>query len=165
MAEAEKEEALTAPKPRFGTKWIIIGVAVIVVVAGGATFGILKYLRSAGTAVAAKVKKESVESTLNLDPFLVNLADKEATRFVKVTFRLGLSLDEKEVEEKLSKNNVFLAQTRDAVISLLTSKTSEEVLTPDGKEKLRQEVQTRVNAFLSKGKVMEVYIVDFVVQL
>jgi flagellar protein FliL len=163
---AEKEEALTPPKPRFGTKWIIIGVAVIVVVAGGATFGILKYLRSAGTAAAAeKVKKESVESTLNLDPFLVNLADKEATRFVKVTFRLGLSLDEKEVEEKLSKNNVFLAQTRDAVISLLTSKTSEEVLTPDGKEKLRQEVQTRVNAFLSKGKVMEVYIVDFVVQL
>jgi flagellar FliL protein len=163
---AEKEEALTPPKPRFGTKWIIIGVAGIVIVAGGATFGILKYLRSAGTAAAAeKVKKESVESTLNLEPFLVNLADKEATRFVKVTFRLGLSVNEKEVEEKLAKNNVFLAQTRDSIISLLTSKTSEEMLTADGKEKLRQEVQTRVNAFLSKGKVMEVYIVDFVVQL
>lgn len=163
---AEKEEVLAPPAPRIGKKLIIIGIAVIVVVVGGATFGILKYMRSAGTAAAAeKVKKESVESTLNLEPFLVNLADKEAVRFVKVTFRLGLSVDEKEVEEKLSKNNVFLAQTRDSIISLLTSKTSEDMLTAEGKEKLRQEVQARVNAFLSKGKVMEVYIVDFVVQL
>jgi flagellar FliL protein len=163
---AEKEEAAAPPKPRIATKWIMIGVAGIVIVAGGVTFGLMKYLRSAGTAAAAeKVKKETVESTLNLDPFLVNLADKEAVRFVKVTFRLGLSVDEKEVEEKLSKNNVFLAQIRDSIISLLTSKTSEEILTPEGKEKLRQEVQTRVNAFLSKGRVMEVYIVDFVVQL
>ena len=163
---AEKEEALAPPKPRFGTKWMIIGIAATVILAGGAAFAVLKYLRSAGTAAAAqKVKKDTVESTLNLEPFLVNLADKEATRFVKVTFRLGLSVDEKEVEEKLAKNNVFLAQTRESIISLLTSKTSEEILTPDGKEKLRQEVQTRVNAFLSKGKVKEVYIVDFVVQL
>ena len=163
---AEKEEAAATPKPGIGTKWIIIGVAAFVVLAGGATFGILKYMRSAGTAAAAeKARKESVESTLNLEPFLVNLADKEAVRFVKVTFRLGLSVDEKEVEEKLSKNSVFLAQTRDSIISLLTSKTSEEILTAEGKERLRKEVQSRVNAFMSKGKVMEVYIVDFVVQL
>jgi flagellar FliL protein len=163
---AEKEEVAVPPKPGIGAKWIIIGIAALVVVGGGATFGILKYLRSAGTAAAAeKSRKESIESTLNLEPFLVNLADKEAVRFVKVTFKLGLTVDEKEVEEKLSKNTVFLAQTRDSIISLLSSKTSEEILTAEGKEKLRQEVQARVNAFMAKGKVMEVYIVDFVVQL
>jgi len=163
---AEKEEPSVPPKSGIGMKWIVIGLAAFLLIAGGATFGILKYLRSAGTAAAAeKTKKEEIGSTLHLEPFLVNLADKEAVRFVKVTFKLGLSLEEKEVEEKLSKNNVFLAQTRDSIISLLSSKTADEILTAEGKDKLRQEVQARVNAFMSKGKVMEVYIVDFVVQL
>ena len=62
MAEKEKEEAVTPLKPRFGTKWIIIGVAVIAVVAGGATFGILKYLRSAGTAAASQATTVNVFS-------------------------------------------------------------------------------------------------------
>ena len=163
MADKVAEE--TAPaKPRFGWKVIVIGVAAILIVAAGGTFGVLKYLRGAGTAAAAeKAKKESVQSTLNLEPFLVNLADKESGRFVKVTFRLGINL--KGVEEEIGKDNVFLAATRDSIISILTSKTSEEMLTKEGKEKLRQEVQTRVNAVLPRGKVLEVYIVDFVVQL
>ena len=163
MADKVAEE--TAPaKPRFGWKVIVIGVAAILIVAAGGTFGVLKYLRAAGTAAAAeKAKKETVQSTLNLEPFLVNLADKEAVRFVKVTFRLGINL--KGVEEEIGKDNVFLSSTRDSIISILTAKTSDEMLTKEGKEKLRQEVQTRVNAVLPKGKVLEVYIVDFVVQL
>ncbi len=163
MADKVAEE--TAPaKPRFGWKVIVIGVAAILIVAAAGTFGVLKYMRAAGTAAAAeKAKKEAVQSTLNLEPFLVNLADKESVRFVKVTFRLGINL--KGVEEEIGKDNVFLAATRDSIISILTSKTSDEMLTKEGKEKLRQEVQARVNAVLPKGKVLEVYIVDFVVQL
>ncbi len=163
MAEIVVEESAPA-KPRFGWKMIAIGVAAILIVGGGSTFAIFKYLRRAGTvAAAAKAKKETVLATLNLEPFLVNLADKESVRFVKVTFRLGIN--EKNMEEEIGKDNVFLAASRDSIISLLTSKTSEEILSPQGKDKLRQEVQTRVNSVIPKGKVLEVYIVDFVVQL
>ncbi len=164
MADKVAEE--TAPvKPRLGLKVIVIGVAALLLVAAGGTFAVLKYMRGTGTAAAAaeKAKKESVLSTLNLEPFLVNLADKEAVRFVKVTFRLGMN--EKNVEEEIGKDPVFLAAARDSIISLLTAKTSEEILTREGKEKLRREVQAKVNAVLPKGKVLEVYIVDFVVQL
>ncbi len=165
MADKVVEE--TAPvKPKLGLKVIAIGVAALLLVAAGGTFAVLKYMRGTGTAAAAateKAKKESVLSTLNLEPFLVNLADKEAVRFVKVTFRLGMN--EKNVEEEIGKDPVFLAAARDSIISLLTAKTSEEILTREGKEKLRQEVQAKVNAVLPKGKVLEVYIVDFVVQL
>ncbi len=161
MADKVVEE--TAPaKSRFGWKVIVIGVAAILIVAASGTFAVFKYMRGTATA-ATKGKKEIVQATLNLEPFLVNLADKEAVRFVKVTFRLGMS--ERNIEQEIGKDNVFLAAARDSIISILTSKTSEEMLTKEGKDKLRQEVQARVNAVLPKGKVLEVYIVDFVVQL
>ena len=163
MADKVAEE--TAPvKPRFGWKVIAIGVAAIVIVAAGGTYAVYKYKRGSGSVAAAtKAKKDVVQSTMNLDPFLVNLADKEAVRFVKVTFRLGMN--EKGLEEEIGKDNVFLAAARDSIISILTSKMSDEILTKEGKDKLRQEVQARINAVLPKGKVLEVYIVDFVVQL
>ncbi len=163
MADKAVEESVP-PKSRFGWKIIALGVAVILIVAGGSSYAIWKHFRGAGTAAAAgKVKKETVQGTLNLEPFLVNLADKDAVRFVKVTFRLGIT--EKGAEEEIGKNNVFLAAARDAIISLLTAKTSEEILSPEGKGKLRQEVQTKLNPVMPKGKILEVYIVDFVVQL
>ncbi len=163
MADKPVEES-APPKPRFGWKVKVVGLAVILLVVAGGTFAVIKYVRSGWvTAAAAKPKKETVQSTLNLEPFLVNLADKEATRFVKVTFRLGLN--EKKIEEEIGQDNVFLAAARDSIISLLTVKTSEEILTPEGKDKLRQEILARVNAVVPKGKVLEVYIVDFVVQL
>jgi flagellar basal body-associated protein FliL len=52
---------------------------------------------------------------------------------------------------------------RDAVISLLSSKTSTEILTIEGKDKLRQEVRARLKTVVPKLKIQEVYIVDFVV--
>jgi flagellar FliL protein len=163
MAEKPVEE-VAPPKSRFGWKIIVIGVAVILIVASASTYAVLKYLRGAATTAAAeKVKKETVLGALNLEPFLVNLADKDAVRFVKVTFRLGIS--EKGAEEEIGKNNVFLAAARDSILTLLTAKTSEEILTLEGKEKLRQEVQARLNPMMPKGKILEVYIVDFVVQL
>jgi flagellar FliL protein len=164
MAEKAVEEIESPPKSKIGLKKLLIIAGAILVVGAGATFGIVKYLRGAGTAVAAaqKVKKEAVLGMMNLDPFLVNLADKDAVRFVKVTFRLGMS--EKE-EEEGGADPIFMAAARDQIISLLTAKTSEEILTAEGKEKLRRDVMTRLNSVLHKGKILEVYIVDFVVQL
>jgi flagellar FliL protein len=163
MAETSVEE-IPPPKSRFGWKNIVIGVAVILIVASGSTYAVFKYFRGTAKAAAAeKVKKETVQGALNLEPFLVNLADKDAVRFVKVSFRLGIS--EKGAEEEIGKDKVFLAAARDSILTLLTAKTSEEILTLEGKEHLRQEVQSRLNPLMPKGKILEVYIVDFVVQL
>lgn len=164
---AEKADQVPPKKRKFGIVWILAAVATLVL-AGGGTYLYFKLFRNSRTAAAsAPVKpvkeKEEVKSTLNLDPFLVNLADKDEVRFVKVTFRLGLA-GEKEGEE-LGKDSVFTSSARDAIINLLTAKTSEQVLTPEGKESLRREILTKVNALQHKGKALEVYIVDFVVQL
>jgi flagellar FliL protein len=169
MAEKTEESAPERKKPGL---LLIIGGILTLALAGGGGFAAFKYFRKGSTAKTeghasssekAKKAREAILSTLNLDPFIVNLADREEVRYVKASFKLGLG-GEKEAEE-LGKNSVFLAATRDAIISLLTAKKSEEILTPEGKDALRKDILKKVNTLMPKGKVEEVYIVDFVVQL
>jgi flagellar FliL protein len=170
---AEKTEEV-APEKKKSKLILIIGGALVLALVGGGGLFALKYFKKSDPAKTAKHSsasekdkdkkgKEEILSTLNLESFLVNLADKDESRYVKASFKLGLG-GEKEAEE-LGKNSVFLAATRDAIISILTSKTSEELLTAEGKDALRKEILTKVNVLMAKGKVQEVYIVDFVVQL
>jgi flagellar FliL protein len=158
------------PGRKSGKRWILIGIAAFLLIAGGAAFWAIPYFRGTGKASAdakgghsGKAAAEQVKATLALEPFLVNLADTEESRFVKSSFQLGLTeeLSEKEKE----KDSVAIAAMRDSIITLLSSKTADQILTPQGKDKLREEIRQRVNAVSSEIKVVEVYIVDFVVQL
>lgn len=169
---AEGEEAEVPKKKKRTFVWIIAGVAFLVAAGVGGLL-LRDYLRppqvvaSDDTGGAAKKDKEGIESkvksTMNLDPFIVNLADTDATRFVKLTLRLGL--DESGLGEELDRNPVVVAAARDRIISILTTKTSDQILTPAGKDKLRAEVRDAVNPVLPRGKIVEVFIMDFVVQL
>jgi flagellar protein FliL len=145
--------------------WILIGAVILVVVVGGGSFLAFPYFKGARTALWTKFAgddaKKEVKATLALEPFLVNLADTDETRFVKTTFQLGLA----EVPKEDTKNGVAVAAIRDSIVSLLSSKKAEQILTPQGKDTLRKEIRSRVNTISPKTKVLEVYIVDFVVQL
>jgi flagellar FliL protein len=160
-----------------GKLWILIGVLALIA-AGEVGRRTWIYFQAAKSAKAANEtgkagagaptdarsgKAESAKVAASLDPFLVNLADPQAVRFVKVTFQLGMTGD----SEEFSKNPIAIAAARDAIISLLSAKTSEQILTVEGKNKLREEVRERVNSVLSasKARVQNVYIVEFVVQL
>jgi flagellar protein FliL len=144
--------------------WIMVGILVVVAAVGSAAF--LAYPHFGGSRNVPKEKsgQESrnarVKAILPLDSFLVNLADAENICFVKATFQLGL--EEEWTEE--SKNSVAIASMRDSIISLLSSKTAQQIMTSQGKDKLREEIRSRMNG-VSPKKVIEVYIVDFVVQL
>ena len=148
--------------------WILIAV-LILVVTGDLTFRVLNYFSAPKTSAAAstegadkkaeaeKARKHEVKGTMNLDPFLVNLADKESVSYVKATFQLGLDKANVEVESPV------IAAARDAILSLLSAKTAEQILSLEGKTRLREEIRDRVNGLLPASKVLEVYIVDFVV--
>ena len=104
---------------------------------------------------------EQVKDTLALEPFLVNLADQDEVHFAKTTFQLGLGAKAKEE----SRSPIAVAAIRDSIISLLSSKRAEQILSPQGKDELRKEIRTKVNQLSPNLKVIEVFIVDFVVQL
>jgi flagellar protein FliL len=143
--------------------WILGIILVLAIVAGGAVFLAYPHWRpwkSNGEKAKQGPKSIEIKATLPLESFLVNLADENIC-FLKATFQLGL---EKKWEDE-NKNSVEMASIRDAIISLLTSKTSSQIMTSQGKTKLREEIRLRVNAISPKINVVEVYIVDFIVQL
>ena len=164
MAEPEGVEAPQEPAaPKKGKLkfWIIMGGVLLML--GSVGFLTRNYLVGTRGRAEAPKEAERVKSTMNLDSFLVNLADPDATRFIKVTFRLGLN--ENKLGDELKDDPVVLAATRDAIILCLSTKTSDELLNMEGKDKLKKDIRELVNKVLPKGKVLEVYIMDFVVQL
>lgn len=91
--------------------------------------------------------------------FLVNLSDKDVLRYLKMT--LGVEVpDQRVVEEIKSK----IVEIRDAIITLVSAQTSEDLSTTEGKEKLKVLIADSINKFLTSGKVIKVYFVDFVMQ-
>ncbi|MFQ5513733.1 MAG: flagellar basal body-associated protein FliL [Myxococcota bacterium] len=94
-----------------------------------------------------------------LEPFIVNIADRERDRYLKIKAELELVRPEvaNEVEARLP-------QLRDMVISLLGSKSFEEIRSMEGKDLLREELLQRINALLTTGKARRIFFTEFVVQ-
>ena len=93
------------------------------------------------------------------DAFVVNLTDNAGERYLKAAIQLELSDPDllpvvKEIKPKL----------RDAVIGILTSKAVKDVSTTEGKQRLKEEISYRLNSYLSKGKILQVYFTEFVIQ-
>lgn len=96
---------------------------------------------------------------LSLDPFIVNLASDAGKRYLKVVMQLELAKPEMGVEV-----NNRMPQIKDAVITVLSSKSSEELLTIEGKFQLKEQVLTRINNLLTGGVVKNIFFVEFVIQ-
>jgi flagellar FliL protein len=96
---------------------------------------------------------------VSLDPIIVNLSGDEGKRFMKVTMQLEMATTGAvgEVQNKMP-------QIKDSVITLISSKSAEDLLTPDGKFKLKEQLITRVNATLTNGTVKNVFFVEFIIQ-
>ncbi len=97
--------------------------------------------------------------TLPLEVFVVNIKDKDRDRYLKVKAEVQVSAP--AVSEEIQKR---LPQVRDVFISLLASKSFEEVRSIEGKNFLREELLLRVNSLLRAGTVTAIYFTEFVVQ-
>jgi flagellar protein FliL len=104
-------------------------------------------------------EKDGEKPIFSLTPFIVNLADQDATRYMRVTLDLELSGEETKAE--LEKR---LPQIRDAVLTIIPAKTASEISTVEGKTALRDEIIQRLNSFIKKGKVTNIYFTEFVIQ-
>ena len=172
---AGAEGAEPAAPKKSSMKLIIIGVVVLLSVGGGGAFAWFKFLAphkveakipeaKASEAKAAEAKSgepgaaAKIGPILDLDPFIVNLADTEP-RFLKVTIKLELDgLPAKaEVGERIP-------QVRDALLILLSSKETQTLKPTAGKLQLRDEILQRVNSLLSAGQARNAYFTEFVVQ-
>ncbi len=105
-----------------------------------------------------------VQQVVELQPFIVNLADKDAARYLRLTVSLGIG-ESAEGEGKGKPNTLFTTRVRNAMLGVLTSKTSDEVRSPEGKALLSKELVRAARAASTEPQVEAIYITDFIIQL
>ena len=104
-------------------------------------------------------KKEAPKDTFPLEPFIVNLAGESERKFLKVTVKLKLSKAECTpfVEP-------HVAEMRDSILLLLSSKEYEMIKSVQGKMELRDEVLERVQHIVKGNRIKAAFFTDFVAQ-
>lgn len=111
-----------------------------------------------------KDSNASVKAILHLEPFVVNLADPEDNRFLRVGIDLGLENEPSAKEGKGGESAVPTARVRDCILEVLSSWHSDALLAPEGKEKLKNELVRALRARAPEVAVKEIYFTDFLVQ-
>ena len=171
MADEEvKEGQEEQPQKKSKLKLIII-ILIALIILGGGGFAAYMFLFKKPTpppvtdnathkaAKVAPVKKREILPQIELDPFIVNLADRNTRRYLKL--KVALELSNKKLQDEIKKRE---AEIRDLITMLLSSKTYNDISTFDGKLALKTGIMNRLNAILINGKVTNVFFVDFVVQ-
>jgi flagellar FliL protein len=136
-----------APAPKGKKKLLVMIIAAVVVLAIAGVGAVLLLKKKdagaedeadAGHAKPAVAKVRDPKSPpvfAPLDPFTVNLADREAERYAQIG--ITLELDAAPTADALK---VFMPAVRNNILMLLAHKTSTELMERDGKEKLAKEV-------------------------
>ncbi len=140
----------TAPAPKGKKKLIIIIAAAVLLLGGGgaAAMLLLKKKASADDEHAEVVSEKAPPKKAAprhdpkhpplfapLDPFTVNLADKESERFAQVA--VTLELDEAATADAVK---TYMPAIRNNILMVLAHKTSTEILAAEGKTRLAGEI-------------------------
>lgn len=173
----EQEEKTETPEKGKGigiVKWLIILFVLFMFLIGIAIGGVFLYSKvlapslglpplfgSAGSDATPQEQKkeEKIGVVFPLPSFIVNLAGANGERFIKVTMQLEMS--NKDLREELTNR---LPQIQDHIIIVLSSKKMKEVVSAEGKFKLKETILSRINMMLASGSVKNIYFTEFVVQ-
>lgn len=155
------------------TKWkkllvIIAGVILFLGLGGGGFWYISHYgLSFSGQAkdAAPKTATEGAPpaAVLQLQSFVVNLADPDHSAFLRVGIALGLNKPLPAGTDS-AKDSPYTPQVRDAVISVLATWQSEDLLARNGKKKLKQQLLQTLQQRIPELGVAHIYFTDFLIQ-
>ena len=169
MAEEEKQAQGQQEESKGGGKKKLILLLVLLIavaVGGGAAYKFLvldkkaKNKQQQAEKIIEEIKAtENVGVMFDLGTFVVNLADPDIERYLKVS--IVLELKDQKVQQEAQKR---LPEIKDAITTLLLTKKSSDIRTPEGIEFLKEEIAKRVNAILPLGGVKNVYFTEFIIQ-
>jgi len=162
MADQEKKEQKngTEDQEKKPSKKILLIIII-------ASILLVLLITTVATAIFLTKKPEpkiemQTEEMLTLVPmreFLVNLIDYGGRRYLKVALDLEVNNSE-AMEEIIAKETIL----RNYIINILSSKTFNDVKSIEGKNALRKTIILKSNFILKKGKVLNVYFNEFIIQ-
>ena len=97
----------------------------------------------------------------DLGTFIVNLADEEASRYVRCQVQLEYSKVNLELDKEIKDRE---AQFKDLVNTLLNDRKAAELSTSEGKERFRRELQLKINQDLKFGAITNIFLTQFAIQ-
>lgn len=177
--EAVVEEQVKPARSGSILKILLIVVLAVCSSAGGGvvSFMLMKRTLVGITAEAKaddKVKSDEEEhkriaemfeksAVLPLEPFVVNLADQDAARYLRI--KISLLVDDKNKSKELIENQALQLKVRDVILQSLTARTSHDLIDQEGKNKLREEIQHKITVYFQDPKLVDVMFTEFVIQL
>lgn len=155
-APAAPAEGEVAPKGKKKLIIIIVAALLVLVLGGGAAaFFMMKSHADADATEeggddteqaepAKKAKKADAKKDdhagpptfVPLEPFVVNLADKDVERYAQVG--INLQVDDPKVAEEMKG---YMPAIRNAVLLILAHKSADDILSAEGKQKLAEEIR------------------------
>ena len=169
MAQPTTSPAAEAsPQPKSKLLLLVLVGLVLLLGGSGATWFFFVHGKAAQAAgeKTAQPEKKDPEFTLHLDSFTVNLNDQEESHFLRVTLELGLGHapkgDGKEGAE--SSGGLPIAQARDTILTILSACKANELLTPEGKNALKQQLLAALQQKVPEMDARNVYFTEFLVQ-
>jgi flagellar FliL protein len=153
----------------MSNKLIFLIVAVLLVITIGLAGGFfmmwskLSSLSAQANAAAASEAEQTQAAALGtlfkLDTFIVNLADAERNRYLRVTMELELpdSSNTGKLEERLP-------QIRDSVLMILPTRRFADITSMEGKTALRDEIIAKLNELFAGNIISNIFFTEFVVQ-
>jgi flagellar FliL protein len=138
-----------------------VAAALLLPVAAGAAWYLLR--RSASAAPQKAKAASEVRAVMHLEPFLVNLADPEGDKYLRIGIDLGLE-EEPGKHGRAEPSEMPIARTRDTILMILTTCKSDALLTPAGKAKLKDDLTQALRERAPDLGVREIYFTEFLVQ-
>ena len=175
------DAAQAAPEKKKSKKKLMMIVLLVVLLAGGGAGFYFWRVRAASQALAKATSDKNerpddrktehsedgdaeVTQVIELQPFIVNLADKNESRYLRMSISLGVGEGEgAEAEGKV--NPLFTTKIRNAILATINTRTSDQILTVEGKSELRKDMLTAARTAASKPEVLAIYITDFIIQM
>lgn len=112
-----------------------------------------------GGTVATR-EKVRIGNYFQLSPLVVNLASDDGLRYLKVSMNVEFTRSEM-IGEATGK----IYQIKDVIITVLSSKPAEEMLTIDGKCRLKEQLISSLNRLLMDSHaVKNLFFTEFVIQ-
>ena len=158
--DAAKKAGKKTSRKRFATAaFVLIGVG---------WGGWWAFIRPRSASSANQDSAAVSRAVLPLESFTVNLADPEEGRFLRATMALGvdgqLPVVARGENKPVETGQVSMATIRDSIITVLAQCTSDQLLSPAGKAKLKADILDSLNHDVPELRAREVYFTEFIVQ-